>query len=432
MIEIQATTLRTVKLGHTGENDAVRVAFSLLPFQQTFPGGRPALLVKRPKETEAYPVPLEVDGAEAYWTVSSTDTETAGFGQAELQWYLGDVLVKSDKFDFTVIQALEAGAEPPDEPSKRWFDAIESQIGDLNDLTTEAKENLVAAINEAASKGGSASIDMRVSGGYIQYTTDGGKTWDNLIAVADLKGDPGKDGTDGAPGKDGAPGQDGYSPTVTVTQTTSGATITATDKSGTTTATVRNGSDGSPGTPGTPGADGHSPVVTASKSGKVTTIKVDGEAIATINDGADGTNGKDGTDGKDGAPGAAGQDGYSPEASVSKSGTTTTITIKDKSGTTTAEVKDGTNGTNGKDGAPGSPGKDGVSPTISTSKSGKVTTVTVTDASGTQSFEINDGEDGQDLTPLPTVTASDNGKFLRVVSGAWAAASVPSASGVSF
>lgn len=429
MIEIQATTLRTVKLGHTGENDAVRVAFSLLPFQQTFPGGRPALLVKRPKDTEAYPVTLEVDGAEAYWTVSSADTETAGFGQAELQWYLGDVLVKSDKFDFMVLQALEAGAEPPDEPSKRWFDALRAEVGELDELTTETKESLVAAINELA---GAPGAQMRVSGGYIQYTTDGGKTWDNLIAVADLKGDPGKDGTDGAPGKDGAPGQDGYSPTVTVTQTTSGATITATDKSGTTTATVRNGSDGSPGTPGTPGADGHSPVVTASKSGKVTTIKVDGEAIATINDGADGTNGKDGTDGKDGAPGAAGQDGYSPEASVSKSGTTTTITIKDKSGTTTAEVKDGTNGTNGKDGAPGSPGKDGVSPTISTSKSGKVTTVTVTDASGTQSFEINDGEDGQDLTPLPTVTASDNGKFLRVVSGAWAAASVPSASGVSF
>ena len=33
---------------------------------------------------------------------------------------------------------------------------------------------------------------------------------------------------------------------------------------------------------------------------------------------------------------------------------------------------------------------------------------------------------------LPTVTASDNGKVLRVVSGAWAAASLPSAAGVSF
>lgn len=33
---------------------------------------------------------------------------------------------------------------------------------------------------------------------------------------------------------------------------------------------------------------------------------------------------------------------------------------------------------------------------------------------------------------LPSVTSSDNGKFLRVVNGAWAAASVPDANGVSF
>ena len=37
-----------------------------------------------------------------------------------------------------------------------------------------------------------------------------------------------------------------------------------------------------------------------------------------------------------------------------------------------------------------------------------------------------------DLTVLPSVTASDNGKVLQVVNGAWAAASIPSASGVSF
>lgn len=36
------------------------------------------------------------------------------------------------------------------------------------------------------------------------------------------------------------------------------------------------------------------------------------------------------------------------------------------------------------------------------------------------------------IAGLPSVSASDNGKVLRVVSGAWAAASLPSASGVSF
>ena len=91
------------------------------------------------------------------------------------------------------------------------------------------------------------NIAMRVDGGYIQYSTDNGKTWVNLIAEADLKGDKGD--------------------------------------------------------PGTPGKDGHSPVVTATKSGKTTTISVDGTAIATVEDGTDGAPGVAGTPGKNGTDG---------------------------------------------------------------------------------------------------------------------------------
>lgn len=54
------------------------------------------------------------------------------------------------------------------------------------------------------------------------------------------------------------------------------------------------GGQGVPGTPGSNGQDGHSPVVTAEKSGKTTTIKVDGVAIATIVDGTDGSRGPKG------------------------------------------------------------------------------------------------------------------------------------------
>ena len=143
------------------------------------------------------------------------------------------------------------------------FDRLRSEIGDLADLTTEAKDTLVAAINEAARTGGGAgSMDLRVADGYIQYSTDGGSTWTNLIAVAELKGGKGDSGAAGTPGK-----------------------------------------------------DGHSPVVTATKSGKTTTISVDGAAIATVEDGADGAPGKDGVDGKpgaDGKPGTAGADGVTP------------------------------------------------------------------------------------------------------------------------
>ena len=87
---------------------------------------------------------------------------------------------------------------------------IEAMIGSLDDLTTEAKNNLVAAINEAAqSGGGSASIAMRVDGGYIQYSTDNGETWVNLIAKADLKGDKGDKGDTGPAGPQGIQGIQG-------------------------------------------------------------------------------------------------------------------------------------------------------------------------------------------------------------------------------
>lgn len=132
------------------------------------------------------------------------------------------------------------------------LEAVQNQIGNLDDLTTKAKETLVAAINEAArtGSGGAGSITMRTDGGYIQYSTDNGSTWENLIALAELEGKPGENGADGAPGADG------YSPTASVEQSTDGAKITITDKSGTTEAQVLNGKDGRDGTDGAPGRDG--------------------------------------------------------------------------------------------------------------------------------------------------------------------------------
>lgn len=72
------------------------------------------------------------------------------------------------------------------------YKTLDEKIGDLANLTTTARENLVAAINEAATKG-MASIYMRVEDGYIEYSGDG-VNWKQLIAVAELKGDKGDPG----------------------------------------------------------------------------------------------------------------------------------------------------------------------------------------------------------------------------------------------
>ena len=108
-----------------------------------------------------------------------------------------------------VLKGADPSGDVSADPTLPVWAQIQGIIGDLSELNTEAKNNLVAAINEAAQSGGgggSASIAMRVDGGYIQYSTDNGKTWVNLIAEADLKGDP---GAPGAPGKDGV---DGHTP----------------------------------------------------------------------------------------------------------------------------------------------------------------------------------------------------------------------------
>lgn len=103
-----------------------------------------------------------------------------------------------------------------------------------------------------------------------------------------------------APSGGGGSGEDGYSPVATVTQTANGATVTITDKNGTTTANVANGKDGKDGyTPvkgvdyfdGQPGNDGTSPVVAVTA--------IDGGHRITITD-ANGTKTVDVMDGKDG------------------------------------------------------------------------------------------------------------------------------------
>ena len=58
---------------------------------------------------------------------------------------------------------------------------------------------------------------------------------------------------------------------------------------------------------------------------------------------------------------------------------------------------------------------------------------TLTGTVGQVLTKTADGQEWKDAAKeLPAVTASDNGKFLRVVSGAWAAAEIANANGGSF
>lgn len=97
----------------------------------------------------------------------------------------------------------------------------------------------------------------------------------------------------------GDKGSDGYSPTASVTQTATGATITITDKTGTTTAKVKNGTDGTDGTNGTDGFSPSAKVTTTPDGARITITDKTGTTTADV------TNGSDGSDGATGPAGAA-------------------------------------------------------------------------------------------------------------------------------
>ena len=95
--------------------------------------------------------------------------------------------------------------------------------------------------------------------------------------------------------------------------------------------------------------------------------------------------------GKDGV-GKKGDPGFSPSARVEQTETGATITITDKSGTTTATVENG------------EPGKSGFSPSARVEQTETGATITVTDKSGTTTATVDNGTDG--VTPNVSATAT--------------------------
>lgn len=220
--------------------------------------------------------------------------------------------------------------------------------------------------------GVTASVDNETGTPYVDVTETGtGTDFSFDLAFHNLKGDKGDTGATGQTG------QDGFSPSVTVEQTEAGATITATDKDGTTSANIYNGADGQ---------DGFSPIAT------VEPIQDGAKITITDKDGTTTTNVYNGTDGTDGADGQA--------ATVTVGTTTTgaagTNASVVNSGTSSAAVFDfviprGDKGDTGNTGATGN----GIVNTEYISSSGLVDTYHVNYTNGGHdSFTVTNGRDG--------------------------------------
>lgn len=77
-----------------------------------------------------------------------------------------------------------------------------------SEVLADASESVGATLPSTPIPAATPTIDMRVSNGWIEFTSDG-ETWKQLISLEELKGPQGEQGEPGADGKDGEDGAQG-------------------------------------------------------------------------------------------------------------------------------------------------------------------------------------------------------------------------------
>ena len=218
-----------IPLGKQGEKNHLEVHFNISKWRQTFGDGVVDLIARRCGEAEAYPVTDIVSELDTViWTVIDVDTANPGFGSAELQYYVGDTLVKSATYATVVADSLDPTGDPPD-PYESWLQQlIAAGFGNLPDGGTEGQA-LVKLSNE------DRDVGWKTVKGGGDITTDTTLTIEGQAADAKAVGDKleklstEKLDADKLPtavndalaqakasgefdGEDGEDGQDGYTP----------------------------------------------------------------------------------------------------------------------------------------------------------------------------------------------------------------------------
>ena len=133
---------------------------------------------------------------------------------------------KSNTFYLYCNKSINAVDEAP-EGYELWIEQANAKLNAMDEALTEV-DNLNIDVNK---------IDTTTT---VEITKKDGTT--KIVNILD--GVDGQNGQDGRDGVDGQNGQDGFSPIATVTETSDGATISITDKNGTTIAKIHNGTGG--------------------------------------------------------------------------------------------------------------------------------------------------------------------------------------------
>lgn len=121
-----------ISIGHKAEKGVEAIEFDLTAWVETYGSGTLTVIMRRWGDAIPYPIALEIDeNNKATWTLSDIDTAKAGMAYAQLNYIVGETVVKkSDIYTFRVMDSLTGEGEPPE--------AYESWLEHLTHLAAEA------------------------------------------------------------------------------------------------------------------------------------------------------------------------------------------------------------------------------------------------------------------------------------------------------
>lgn len=134
--------MSVINLGIQGENNARQIQLDISRLATLFGAGTAQLLHRRPGDDGPYPVAVVQSGNAVTWTVTSSDTEFAGEGQAELQYFVGDTLAKTESYTTTIAVSLGEAGDVPPAPQAGWVTQV-LQAGSNAAEAAERAENAV-------------------------------------------------------------------------------------------------------------------------------------------------------------------------------------------------------------------------------------------------------------------------------------------------
>lgn len=164
MKEIKATPGSPIPIGRCGENLARTVLFDIAGWVGLYGAGQARLIHQRPGEDVPYPCVVEVDGSNIRWTILSADTAIPGDGKAELQYVIGDQIVKSCTYSTYISEALSAPSESPPDPSKPWVDKVLA-AGETAQEAAETAKDAASRAEDAAREAELATGTLEIGDG---------------------------------------------------------------------------------------------------------------------------------------------------------------------------------------------------------------------------------------------------------------------------